>query len=729
MEHTCSESNNLKAPKETIKNNDIIKNVIWIDQNIDNINNTLYAKEIESMNLFNFKTFKNIDEAIIYLKNIKFEETKIIVSGRFYGEFVRAFKANIVDMCIAPKLIVFTTNRKRFFEYNKEYEYSDNLFFSYGGIAIIFKEVKEFLINDKKHTLHLDNKMKKNKVNSPIISNISDDIRLSFDYIDCKEKLVLPLLFKSLIDNTSNDNMEIYTNTIYNDYSQKSPDIKKLIGSIQSIPYIPIEILSKYYSRLFTAPSSFHSNMNKDLQLNKIDKYLSFIKTLYEGVKLESLPLASGKILYRGAKILNKEIMKLKYYNKNKIKYLPSSIVFSKSFLSFSKERKVAEFFFNLNNKDKNLSNVLFILEKDDKLDYNLCTHSDIENISFFPSEKEVLFFPFSSFEVKEIKDIIKNEKYEIRLLYLGKYLEDIKNDKNITINGKNIPNCEFKKQLAEFGLIDKSKIKNITLKKLYNFYKKYEDEIKENKEKRINLAKNENKKNENNLNDKKDDKINEDKKNENNLNGKKDDKINENKKNENNLNDKKDDKIIEEEYNNIIIGIIDLGKDDINKEIQIINSYEQAKYNEEFHEEDENESAYDYWDDNYAKNEDLLKKNIKIKIDGNKIDFAYQYKFGNEGLHKIEYLCNKNVTQINHMFYNCLNLKNLDFSNFDSQNVENMREMLYNCKSLTNINLSNFNTSENINMENMFDGCNSLIKENIITEDGNILKTFANKN
>ena len=303
MEHTCSESNNLKAPKETIKNNDIIKNVIWIDQNIDNINNTLYAKEIESMNLFNFKTFKNIDEAIIYLKNIKFEETKIIVSGRFYGEFVRAFKANIVDMCIAPKLIVFTTNRKRFFEYNKEYEYSDNLFFSYGGIAIIFKEVKEFLINDKKHTLHLDNKMKKNKVNSPIISNISDDIRLSFDYIDCKEKLVLPLLFKSLIDKETTNNLKKFTKSLYNIYSKENDKVKKLLGSIESIPDIPIEILSKYYSRLFTFPSRFHSDINQELQLNNIDKYLPFIKTLYEGVKLNSLPLASNIILYRGAKI------------------------------------------------------------------------------------------------------------------------------------------------------------------------------------------------------------------------------------------------------------------------------------------------------------------------------------------------------------------------------------------------------------------------------------------
>ena len=55
-------------------------------------------------------------------------------------------------------------------------------------------------------------------------------------------------------------------------------------------------------------------------------------------------------------------------------------------------------------------------------------------NISFFPEDSEVLFFPFSSFEIKEIKEIELNQEkiYEIDLLYLGKYLKDIENDYNL---------------------------------------------------------------------------------------------------------------------------------------------------------------------------------------------------------------------------------------------------------------------------------------------------------
>ena len=58
---------------------------------------------------------------------------------------------------------------------------------------------------------------------------------------------------------------------------------------------IPIEILSKYYARLFTFNSNFHSYLNSDLRNNKKDKHLPYIKTLYEGVKLKSLPLATDK--------------------------------------------------------------------------------------------------------------------------------------------------------------------------------------------------------------------------------------------------------------------------------------------------------------------------------------------------------------------------------------------------------------------------------------------------
>ena len=127
------------------------------------------------------------------------------------------------------------------------------------------------------------------------------------------------------------------------------------------------------------------------------------------------------------------------------------------------------------------MEKVLYILEKDENIGYNLATHGDLEKISFFSSEKEVLFFPFSSFEIQSLNYINNNNIYEIKLIYLGKYLTDIKNDYNITEYEKNIPSSDFKTKLLGTGLIPNEKISKLNTKSLYNSYKKYENKINNN--------------------------------------------------------------------------------------------------------------------------------------------------------------------------------------------------------------------------------------------------------
>ena len=74
---------------------------------------------------------------------------------------------------------------------------------------------------------------------------------------------------------------------------------------------VPIEILAKYYARLYTYESNIQKEMNKDLRMNKIDKYKSYIKTFYEGVRLRSLILSEDIELYRVGNLSNDEINKI----------------------------------------------------------------------------------------------------------------------------------------------------------------------------------------------------------------------------------------------------------------------------------------------------------------------------------------------------------------------------------------------------------------------------------
>ena len=629
-------------------------NIIWIDPNVNDKENKDYVKELRDLGFLKIKCFNEVEDSIDYIKQIKFETTKIIVSGSFYIYFISKFKENLRVMNVIPEIIIFTRNKEKFIEYNKKDENIINHpYYNYGGIHTLFGDVKKVLKNgiERNITNSNDNEINKSNNNNQLkhsltlISNSSsnkNEEKLTFEYIDSLEKLEFPLLYKSLIDSIGLNKKEQFTKILYKNYG-KNDEIKKLLDDIISIEDLPIELLSKYYARLYTIESDFYKDINNDLRNDQKENYLTFIKILYEGVKLKALELAEDKILYRGSKISTEEIKKINQFLSNKKPNLPSAIVFSKSFLSFSKAERVAKKFLGKENKDKDLKKVLYTLEKDINLDYSLSTHADIEKISCIPTEREVLFFPFSSFEIKSLQEIeivlpiensekTKKEKiYEIKLLYLGKYLKDIENDQNIINNEKAIPDSEFKNEILKAGLIKPENIKNT--KQIYNQFIKFKKEI----------------------------------------------------------------------YTNVIIGHIKIDNNNLNKDIRIINSYDEYK-------KSNNDKEYD---DN-IKNEKEIKDNIEIKINGEKINFSYFYKFTSKGHYKIEYSFKNNLTKTNYMFYECEEIINFDFSNFITKKITNMRNMFSRNKSLMDLDLSNWNTENVINMCGMFSGCINLRKINL---------------
>lgn len=272
-------------------------------------------RELELIWYLKIKAFRNAKEAIDYLKIIQFVETKVIVSGESYIEFLTHFQNNINDFNVIPKIVIFTKRKEQFINNNMHYEnFINNSFYNFGGIKTSFEEIKKFLVNS-------ETQIKSKNVEE-------ENVQMTFEYIEKIEKLALPLFYKTLIELTPNENLENYTNYIYQKYSNNK-FIKELFEQIKYLKNIPIELLSKYYIRAYTIESNFYKDINKDLGLHKKELHLSFIKALYEGSKLKSLPLASNNKLYRGSKISKVEIEKLKYYLNNKIKDLPAAMVFS----------------------------------------------------------------------------------------------------------------------------------------------------------------------------------------------------------------------------------------------------------------------------------------------------------------------------------------------------------------------------------------------------------------
>ena len=165
------------------------------------------------------------------------------------------------------------------------------------------------------------------------------------------------------------------------------------------------------------------------------------------------------------------------------------------------------------------------------------------------------------------------------------------------------------------------------------------------------------------------------------------------------NINSIVNDIIKKEKSISIIIGEIIIKNEDINKEIRIINSYDESFRKRNF------SKIMDEF-----KNEKNIKDCCKIKINGNLISpFQYFYKFQNEGKYIIKYSFSNMLPNINYMFSDCKLLTYMDLSNFKMQNINNIGGMFYGCNSLKSIDLSNFETQKVNNMGYLFYGCNSL--------------------
>ena len=168
------------------------------------------------------------------------------------------------------------------------------------------------------------------------------------------------------------------------------------------------------------------------------------------------------------------------------------------------------------------------------------------------------------------------------------------------------------------------------------------------------------------------------------------------------------------ENKNNCIIGEININKNDINKDIQIINTFENVK--KKYH-----DLFKDGKDEYKFMHEKEIKENIEIYINEKIIKFTYSYKFNKEGKYNIKFSFKNNITRTCFLFCDCNSFTYLNLSNFLSKYVIDMKGMFYNCNSLRHLDLSNFDTQSVVNMSGMFSRCNSLINlnlSNFITEN-----------
>jgi len=111
----------------------------------------------------------------------------------------------------------------------------------------------------------------------------------------------------------------------------------------------------------------------------------------------------------------------LRKYITNKIQGLPGALVYCRGFFSFSLLKEVSLNFMYFQDNSENMIPVLLIIDNNNEDSISHSSSSYIKKFSAIKKEEEVLFFPFSCFEVKNIEKSTNNY-YIINLNYLGKY-------------------------------------------------------------------------------------------------------------------------------------------------------------------------------------------------------------------------------------------------------------------------------------------------------------------
>ena len=450
--------------------------IIWIDNNINNQENQAYLSKLkirkinyepglteDELNIpneipYNIFEFDNIQFAIAFIKNLRFKETIIIISGRLFTNFIKILYKNLKYIYIIPEVIVFTSQMKNFYLPN---EIEREHFFSYRGATTSFDNVINYI--NKQQKIHERFLIQNQQIITYNARNQPIDEKLIFEPIKDRKDLMLPMFYQTLLDVSKQEENNNFIKSMFNEF-QNDPKYNGLLKQINILD-VSVELLSKYFVRMYTIEGKFYKKMKMDLLDDnnaKYFKYLPYIKTLYEGLKKGALKTCVNIQLYGAQFLSNQEIIDLQIYKQNRIKDLPMSIVFSKSFISFSKDINVAEYFYEQYHK-----NAMFTVVNVET-DFNILTHADIEELSNHPEEREVLFFPFSAFGLDDFwYDPVKN-RYNVKLIYLGKFLKEFKKDNKFMSNKDNLPNNHFKNLFQESGLAQNDKINNINNNQIY---------------------------------------------------------------------------------------------------------------------------------------------------------------------------------------------------------------------------------------------------------------------
>ena len=428
---------------------------IWIDANVESEENSQYSLILKEK-YKKIKIYKRIEEALEYFKKVKFHITYIIVSGSIFAKFTKKLDDVINEIFTVPKIIIFTSESTK-----KKIEKMDIIndsFYNNGGLVLDFFDVLSFLNkNFYVKELSVIHRLRRDRI------EVGEDF--NFELLKEERDFIGALYLSRLFKKPKEEECLKFDKYLLDKY--QNDDMQELISQVYKVK-CPILLRIKYWLRAYTLQTNFYNEMNSDLMRDKIEPYKAYIQLLYYGLNRNEFNFSYTKNLYRGALMNKKELEEIiNHMAKKNNSNMPCGLVQSKAFMSFSLDKDIALDFLKqklekLRKKKAEKGNVnevgvFYILKsevpdlKERILNNKNATNADLKDISAYGYEREILLFPFSIFEVSEIKK--EKNYYAIYLNILVKYKQYFY-FQNQSDKIKSIYQSKYVKHLVEKDLI-----------------------------------------------------------------------------------------------------------------------------------------------------------------------------------------------------------------------------------------------------------------------------------
>ena len=509
-EDNANGQNNLNGlnPNENVEKY-IEPKLIWIDKNVNEGEN-IYNQERLGNIISPIKVFNSLEDGLKEIKKIKLKKIILILTARMFDDFIKIFEEEKKNIFCCLNIIIFTREERipKIEEIcNKSKIISSGYLFNKTNIFFDIVKILDFIKKENE----------KRKTYTQQFETIDETNRIyydenidNFEKIRNFEELILPIYFHRSIAPITFEEIHNFNYYLLTSFGKENEKIKDIISQFENIPEMTNEIICKYWAYVYTLEKGkFYQVLNSGLRKKKYKLFLPFIKMMYEGIKNSVFPTINNEKLYSGGIISNNELEKLRknlemnnnniniesnndiipnyannycslsidgeisinknINNNNKCLYqkntgnisndnnLPKVIYYIRAFKSFSKAKKKAETFISKSTTDS--TGLLFVILTDDKneIEDKFMSNAYIKEFSEYKHEEEVLFFPFSSFEVVKIKDKEEengNKYVKIYLRYLGRYKSFIEEKKSKQTILNDVPISQFGRDISEMGLI-----------------------------------------------------------------------------------------------------------------------------------------------------------------------------------------------------------------------------------------------------------------------------------